>query len=59
MHTHTQPHETPAQTEGKLIRWAPYYDGLVNIMTLGYARRLRVLTVDNALLRQPARMFSM
>jgi ubiquinone/menaquinone biosynthesis C-methylase UbiE len=51
MHTHTHTHESPAQTEGRLIRWAPYYDGLVNILTLGFARRLRLLTVNNALLQ--------
>jgi len=51
MHTHTHIHESPAQTEGRLIRWASFYDGLVNVMTLGYVRRLRVLTVDNALLQ--------
>jgi ubiquinone/menaquinone biosynthesis C-methylase UbiE len=51
MHTHTHPHESPAQTDGRLIRWASFYDGLVNILTLGSARRLRVLTVDNALLQ--------
>jgi hypothetical protein len=40
---HTQPHlpESPAQTEGRLIRWASFYDGLVNLMTLGRAIRLR------------------
>ena len=51
MHTHTHTHESPAQTEGKLIRWASFYDGLVNILTLGFARRLRTLTVDHALLQ--------
>jgi ubiquinone/menaquinone biosynthesis C-methylase UbiE len=51
MHAHTHTHESPAQTEGKLIRWARYYDGLVNILTLGFARRLRLLTVNNALLQ--------
>jgi ubiquinone/menaquinone biosynthesis C-methylase UbiE len=51
MYTHTQIPESPAKTEGRLIRWAPFYDGLVNIMTLGYSRRLRMLTVDNALLQ--------
>jgi len=51
MHTHTHGPESPAQTEGRLIRWASLYDGLVNIMTLGHARRLRDLTVRNALLQ--------
>lgn len=50
MHTHTHTSESPAQTEGRLIRWASFYDGLVNIMTLGHVRRLCTLTVDQALL---------
>ena len=49
MYTHT--HESPAQTEGRLIRWASFYDGLVNIVTLGHVRLLRNLTVDQALLK--------
>jgi len=44
-------HTPPAQTEGRLIRWASFYDVSVNIMTLGHARRLRTLTVDHALLK--------
>jgi ubiquinone/menaquinone biosynthesis C-methylase UbiE len=51
MHSHTHIPETASQTEGRLIRWAPFYDGVVNIMTLGQARRLRALTVDQALLK--------
>ena len=51
MHIHTHTPESPAQTEGRLIRWASFYDGLASIMTLGQVRRLRVLTVDQALLR--------
>ena len=51
MHTHTQISESPAQTEGRMIRWASLYDGVVNILTLGHARRLRILTVDQALLK--------
>ena len=51
MHTHTHSNESPAQTEGRLIRWTSFYDGLVNLMTLGQARRLRALTVDQALLK--------
>jgi len=34
-----------------MIRWASLYDGVVNILTLGHARRLRILTVDQALLK--------
>ena len=48
-HFHTI--EQPAQTEGRLIRWAPYYDLAVNITTLGQARRLRHMTVDQALIK--------
>jgi ubiquinone/menaquinone biosynthesis C-methylase UbiE len=51
MHIHTHSHQQPAQTEGRLIRWASFYDGLVNIMTLGHIRRLRILTVDQARLK--------
>jgi ubiquinone/menaquinone biosynthesis C-methylase UbiE len=47
-HFHTV--EQPAQTEGTLIRWAPYYDLAVNITTLGQARRLRRMTIDQALI---------
>ena len=43
--------EQPAHTEGRLIRWAPYYDLAVNITTLGQARRLRKMTVDQALIK--------
>ena len=49
MHTHTS--ESPAQTEGRLIRWASFYDVTVNIMTLGQVRRLRTLTVEHTLLK--------
>ena len=51
MHTHTHSHESPAQTEGRLIRWATFYDGLVNIVTLGHAGMLRTQTVDLAMLK--------
>jgi ubiquinone/menaquinone biosynthesis C-methylase UbiE len=50
---HNHPHsiEQPAQTAGRLIRWAPYYDLAVTITTLGLARRLRKMTVDQALIK--------
>jgi len=51
MHTHVHKSESPAQTEGRLIRWASFYDGFANIITLGHIRRLRTLTVDHALLK--------
>ena len=50
-HHHTHTIEQPAQTEGRLIRWAPYYDMAVNVTTLGQARRLREMTVDHALIQ--------
>jgi len=50
-HTHSHGTEQPAQTEGSLIRWAPYYDLVTNLMTLGQAPRLRKTTVDQALIR--------
>ena len=50
MHIHTHTNDSPAQTEGDLIRWASYYDALVNIMTLGQASRLRQMTLDQSLL---------
>ena len=51
-HSHFHSVEQPAQTEGSLIRWAPYYDIVTNFMTLGQARRLRKLTVENALIQR-------
>jgi len=50
-HFHSHSVEHPAQTEGRLIRWAHYYDFAVNITTLGQARRLRKKTVDQALIK--------
>src|SRR5262245_59616185 len=48
LHTHTK---SPAQTEGRLIRWASFYDGVVNLMTFGGANRLRQMTLDQALIQ--------
>ena len=50
-HSHSHSVEQPAQTEGSLIRWAPYYDVVTNLMTLGQAPRLRKMTVDQALIK--------
>jgi ubiquinone/menaquinone biosynthesis C-methylase UbiE len=50
-HTHSHSIEQPAQTEGKLIRWAPYYDFMVEVTSLGHASMLRRMTVDNALIK--------
>jgi len=49
MHSHS--HDNPAQTEGRLIRWASSYDFLTNILTLGQANRLRKLTIGHAQLK--------
>ena len=43
--------EQAAQTEGSMIRWAPYYDLTVNLMTIGHAGMLRRATVDNAMIK--------
>ena len=51
MSHHIHLHKQPAQTEGRLIRWAPYYDLVTNLMMLGRARRLRSMTVDQALIK--------
>lgn len=51
MHSHTHSPESPAQTKGLLIRWARFYDSVVNILTLGQARRLRNMTIDLAMLK--------
>ena len=48
---HSHSVEQPAQTEGAMIRWAPYYDFTVNIIALGHAGMLRRMTVDNALIK--------
>ena len=50
-HPHSHTVEGPAQTEGMLIRWAPYYDLVTNFMTLGQAPRLRRATVEHALIK--------
>lgn len=50
-HSHSHTVERPAQTEGKLIRWAAYYDFSVNLISLGHAGLLRKMTVENALIR--------
>jgi ubiquinone/menaquinone biosynthesis C-methylase UbiE len=50
-HSHSHSMEQPAQTEGSLIRWAPYYDLVTNLMTFGQAPRLRKTTVDQAVIK--------
>ncbi|MBI5934605.1 MAG: methyltransferase domain-containing protein [Chloroflexi bacterium] len=46
MHTHSHPHASPTLTEGRLIRWASFYDTFTNILTLGHIGMLRSMTVD-------------
>jgi len=50
-HSHSHSAAQPVQTEGSLIRWAPYYDLVTNLMTFGQAARLRKTTVDQALIK--------
>lgn len=50
-HFHSHSVEGPAQTEGSLIRWAPYYDFITSLMTLGQIGRLRKATVEQALIQ--------
>ena len=50
-HFHSHSMEQPAQTQGRLIRWAPYYDFAVNLITFGQSWRLRKMTVDHALIK--------
>ncbi len=50
-HHHSHSMEQPAQTEGRLIRWAPYYDLSVNLITFGQAWRLRKMTVGHAMIK--------
>ena len=51
MHTHKQVHQSPAQTEGRLVPRASFYDLTVNLLTFGQVRRLRQMTVDQAQLK--------
>jgi ubiquinone/menaquinone biosynthesis C-methylase UbiE len=51
MHALTYSSASPARTKGLLIRWASFYDILVDLLTLGRSRRLRNMTIDNASLR--------
>lgn len=51
LHHHSHSKAQPAQTEGRLIRWAPYYDLSTNLITLGQAWRLRKMTAELALIK--------
>jgi demethylmenaquinone methyltransferase/2-methoxy-6-polyprenyl-1,4-benzoquinol methylase/phosphoethanolamine N-methyltransferase len=50
-HSHTHSHETPARTEGRLIRWASFYDIITNVITLGHVGMLRSITIEQAQLQ--------
>jgi len=48
---HTHANEQPAQTQGRLIRWASNYDLSVNLLSLGQSWRLRRMTAEYALIK--------
>lgn len=50
-HSHGRTPEADAPTHGHLIRWAPSYDLVVTLLTLGRSRVMRQRTVDLANLR--------
>jgi ubiquinone/menaquinone biosynthesis C-methylase UbiE len=50
-HSHSHTREADAATRGHLIRWAPSYDLVVTLLTLGRSRVMRQRTVDLADLR--------
>jgi ubiquinone/menaquinone biosynthesis C-methylase UbiE len=50
-HIHSHTPEADAPTHGHLVRWAPSYDLVVTLLTLGRSRLMRQRTVDLADLR--------
>ena len=54
MHTLTHSHNSPAQTNGLVLRWATIYDRVMDVATLGKNQRLRKLTIDLAQLKPGA-----
>lgn len=40
-----------AQTDGRMIRWASFYDAFTNILTLGHVGMLRAMTIEQAQLK--------
>lgn len=48
LHTHDHSHDHSPATEGRTIRWAHFYDALVNVMTLGKGQAIRELTAEMA-----------
>jgi ubiquinone/menaquinone biosynthesis C-methylase UbiE len=53
---HHHSHDNPVQTEGRLIRWASWYDRVTNLMTLGQSKRLRAMTIELAALQPGERV---
>ncbi len=51
MHTHTHSSKSPIQTKGILLRWGSLYDSVVDVITFGQTQRLRMMTIDQALLK--------
>ena len=51
MHTVTHSQNSPAQTNGLVLRWATIYDRVMDVATLGKNQRLRKLTIDLAQLK--------
>lgn len=45
-HSHTPSLEAAPRTQGSVIRWATWYDALVNVLTVGRARALREQAVS-------------
>ena len=56
MYTHSHTHETAAQTEGRMIRWASFYDAFTNVLTLGHIGMLRAMTIELAQLQPGERV---
>ena len=46
-HSHAYPHQS-AETEGRTIHRANWYDTIVNLITLGHANKIRQMTVELA-----------
>ncbi len=48
---HSHSHDNPVQTEGRLIRWASFYDFFTNVIAFGQIKGLRAITIDLAQLK--------
>ena len=53
---HNHAHSTTPRTQGRLIRWARFYDPLVWVMSLGQTRSLRSLPLELAAIRPGERV---